>query len=158
MSSIKMQMEGLDELRKTLQQLPEHLIKEASDIVIAHAELAQREVQDAYPVRTTNLHPTARRRTPWFPPGNLKARVRMVKNRAVVFTSAVVQSRAPHAWLYENGTKGRPRKTDKGWNRGPMPEAPLDKKMIPRVMRIRARMIKALIELVERAGLEVHQS
>jgi len=158
MSSIKMQMDGLDELRNTLHKLPEHLVDEASDIIVAHAEQAQREVQDAYPVRTTNLHPTARRRTPWYPPGNLKGRVRILKNRAVVFTSAIVQSRAPHAWLYENGTKGRNRTTDKGWNRGAMPEAPLDKKMIPRVIRIRARMVKALMELLQREGFELHQS
>jgi len=158
MSNIKMQMDGLDELRSALLKLPADLIEEASDIVLAHADQAEREVRDAYPVRTTNLHPTARRQTPWYPPGNLKARVRGVKNRTVVFTSAIVQSRAPHAWLYENGTKGLKRRTDKGWNRGAMPEAPLDKKMIPRVIRIRARMVKALIELVERAGFEVHQS
>ena len=158
MSNIQIQMNGLDELRQTLQKLPEHLIEEASDIIIAHAEQAQREVQDNYPVRTTNLHPTARRRTPWYPPGNLKARVRILKNRTLVFTSALVQSRAPHAWLYENGTKGHKRQTDKGWNRGAMPEAPLDKKAIPRFIRIRARMVKALTELLQREGFEVHQS
>jgi len=155
-SNIKMQMDGLEELRKALEKLPEHLIEEATGIILTHAEQAQREVQDAYPVRTTNLNRRSARTGKWFPPGILKARVHILKDRGLVFARALVQSRAPHAWMYENGTVAR--RTDKGWNRGRMPEAPLDKKMIPRVIRIRARMVKALIALVERAGFEVHQS
>ena len=158
MSSIKMQMDGLNELRDALHKLPEDLLEEAADIVIAHAEEARREIQEAYPVRTTNLNRRSSRTGKWFPPGILKARVTSLKNRSLIATSALVQSRAPHAWIYEHGTEGRKRRTDKGWNRGAMPEAPLERRMIPKAIKWRARMVKALTELVQRAGFEVHQS
>jgi hypothetical protein len=153
MSSIQLQMDGLDELRDALQKLPEDLANEAADIVLAHADRAQQEITAGYPIRSSNLHPTPRRKSKWFPPGNLHARVVTLKNRSLISTAAIVQSRAPHAWLFENGSATR--RTDRGSNRGKMPAAPMSQRMIPKVIRIRARMVAALIALVERAGFEV---
>jgi hypothetical protein len=131
-------------------------MNEAADIVIDHAERARQEVEAGYPVRTTNLNPTPRRKTRYFPPGNLKARVISLKNRSLVSTAALVQSRAPHAWIFENGTGTR--RTDRGAHRGKMPAAPVSQRMIPKVIRWRARMTQALIALVERAGFTISKA
>ena len=154
MSKIQLQMDGLDEFCDALRRLPQDLADEAATVVLDYAQRAQREVQNGYPVRTTNLNRRSSRTGRWFPPGILKARVTVLKNKALVSTSALVQSRAPHAWIYENGTRNR--STDKGYDRGEMPEAPVERKMIPKVVRIRAQMKLALIEIVRRAGFEVN--
>ena len=141
MSKIQLQMIGLDELRAELRRLPEDLAKEAADIVLAHAEAAQRDIVNGYPTGPT---------------GNLKRRVIILKNRALVSTSAVVQSRAPHAWIFEHGT--RRRRTDKGYSRGRMPEADPAQQMIPKAIRWRRRMTDALIALVRRFGMQVDEA
>lgn len=150
MSNNRLLFEGMDELRAQLHALPEDLATEAEEIVIAHAEGAKREIEAAYPIRATNLHPTERRKSTWFPPGNLHSRVTSVTSRSRVTTSAIVKSRAPHAFIFEKGTGNRV--TNRGWNRGRMPAAPDAQRMIPKVIRWRRRMVDALKELVLRHG------
>jgi len=143
-SRIILQMNGLDELRAQLRRLPEELATEAGDIVLAHAEGAQREIVSGYPTG-----PGSKK----FPPGTLKGRVSIERNRSKVTTAAIIRSRAPHAVIFERGTVRR--MTDKGYNRGRMPEASDAQRMIPKVIRWRRKMVDALIELVRRAGFEV---
>lgn len=131
-------MLGLAELRAALRQLPAELTADADAIVLAHAEDAHRVIEDAYPVGKT---------------GNLKAGVTTERNRSRFATSAIVRSRARHANLFERGTKAR--FTKRGWARGTMPEADVAKRMIPKVIRARQRMVNALVGLVKRAGFEV---
>jgi hypothetical protein len=139
MSHNRLVLSGLDELRMVLRNLPEDLAAEAGDIVSAHAEAAQREIVQNYPTGPT---------------GNLKRRVTIEQHRSTVTTMATVRSRAPHAHFFERGTGNR--RTDRGWNRGRMPEAPEAQRMIPKVIRIRRKMVDALIEVVRRAGFEVN--
>jgi hypothetical protein len=152
----KLELKGLTEFRKALQNLPEDLREEADVIVQAQADEALRQIQAVYPVRTTNLSPGPRRKTRFFPPGNLRARVTRSREERSRFTSrAIVRSRAPHAHLFEEGTKRR--KNAKGANRGAMPQAPIGQRMIPIVIRRRRVMVEALKDVVRKAGFQVNE-
>lgn len=139
--SAAIQWSGLTEFRNALRQLPQALTGEAHAIVVAHAEYAAGEVQRGYPQGPT---------------GNLRRRVTMEVNTSRFSAGAIVRSRAPHSKIYENGTKVR--RTDRGFNRGAMPEPPSANKMIPKVIRHRARMVNALMAMCERNGLIVRAS
>jgi hypothetical protein len=134
-SNNKLQLNGLDELRRQLRELPEDLAREGGVIVTAHAEDAQRRVQTAYPEGPT---------------GNLKRGV--TANRAADSSrfgaKAIVRSRAPHAWLFENGVRGK----------APRRETPVNQQAIPIFIQVRRVMVQALIQLVQRAGLTVTSS
>lgn len=141
--SASVKLEGLDELRAELRQLPETLKSEAASIVLEAAESCKRETQAAYPSRT----------------GNLRRGVTMnvdANNRAGV--SARVKSGAHHAHLYDRQTPSNVRKTNSGANRGRMPAAPEAQRMIPIAIRARRRMVMQLIDMVQRQGLEVTSS
>jgi len=133
-------LEGLDEFRAALRRLPDELAQEAGVIVLAQAEMAKDQIQRAYPQG---------------PSGNLRGRVTVNKESANIRygARAVVRSRAPHSHLYEYGSKTR--RTDNGANRGAMPEAPDQNKMVPIVQRRRRAMVAALIDMVRKAGLVV---
>lgn len=150
MSNFKLQMDGLAELRQQLRNLPEDLAKEAGEIVKFHAEAAASEIENNYPVRTTNLRPGLHRKSSWFPPGNLVRRVTTATTLSRVSMQAIVRSRAPHAHLFEFGTERRT--TDRGANRGRMPKAPASQAMIPKVIRWRRKMVDALKALCLRHG------
>ncbi len=143
-------MSGLEELRAELRKLPEDLATEAGDIVLAHAEMAKRDVQAGYPVRTSNMNPGPNRKTPWYPPGNLQRRITVQRNRSKVASAASVRVTAPHAAIFEFGTDKRT--TEKGWNRGRMPKADEATAAIPKFMRARFRMVEALKEMVRRVS------
>lgn len=134
---VKIQWQGLSEFKQALQNLPEHLTDEASEIVISAAKGAASTVQSNYPRRT----------------GNLKRGVKVTTQRDKASVSARVISGAPHSIIYEKGT--RRRRTDKGWNRGAMPPAPTGRAMIPTVIRARELMVQRLIDLLQREGLLV---
>lgn len=137
--SASVRIEGLEELRGALRNLPETLKAEAAAIVDAHAREAQRAVATAYPQGPT---------------GNLKRRVSVTSNAGRRFIAeSIVKSAAPHAALFEFGTKQRT--TKNGANRGRMPAAPPNEAAIPIFIRLRKRMQAALIELVTRNGFEV---
>lgn len=138
--SVTLQMNGLTELYRDLRRLPTDLADEAGTIVIAHAELAERQIETGYPEGPT---------------GNLRRGVTTEKNRSKFGSSAIVRSRAKHAFIFEKGTVGR--RTSKGYNRGRMPEANVAQQMIPKVIRARRRMVEALKDLVRRAGFEVSE-
>lgn len=129
---------GLQELKTALRNMPEELAGEASHIVEATANGAAAEVRRAYPSKSGRLiggvHVTH------FEGGKVAA-------------GAVLKSSAPHSHLFERGTRSR--KTDKGWNRGSMPEAPENRKMVPIVVKARRRMYSLLTEMLRRAGFVI---
>lgn len=135
---VRLQWQGMNEFKEALRKLPEHLANEAGEIVVASAEGAARTIQANYPQGPT---------------GNLKRGVTVSRERSRVSTAAKVTSRAPHAHLFEFGT--RRRMTNNHANRGVMPEAPASQAFIPAVIRARARMTDALIALLEREGFLV---
>ena len=153
MSSVKLEIQGLDELRQALRNLPKDLTNEASVIVQAHAEEAKRQIEAGYPIRTTGLHPTDRRKSKWFPPGTLKHSISIDRTYSAFTTRSIVKSRAKHAHLFEYGTGAR--KQGNGKVVGRMPVGPQAELMIPKVQRIRRRMVAALVELVRKAGFVV---
>jgi len=137
--SVKLNFDGMNELRAALQALPDDLAEEAAGIVTATAQEAKSSIQGGYPMGPT---------------GNLRNRVTATNNAAHRAAAvSIVKSAAPHASIFEYGTKRR--HTSKGWNRGKMPQPPEAERMIPKVIRLRARMVSQLIELVRRAGFEV---
>ncbi len=136
--SVTLRLDGLAELRAALRALPEELTSEANDIVLGHAATAAREIETGYPQGPT---------------GNLKARVSALSQRSRLSANAIVSSRAPHASLFEKGTKVR--RTNSGANRGIMPKASPEQAFIPKAIRARRAMEADLVELVRRAGFEV---
>lgn len=139
MSQNKLQLDGLSELRDALRSLPEDLALEAGGIVRQHADDARSLIEAAYPQGRT---------------GNLKRGVTVEHNSSKFAASAIVRSRAKHASIYERGTA--PRRTAAGANRGRMPPAPEGHRMIPIVVRVRSRMVQALIDFVRAKGFQVN--
>lgn len=131
-------MRGLSELRAALRKLPGDLTDEASEIVMRAADGAKAEVVGAYPERE----------------GRLRRGVTVDRSKGQFTHRAIVRSRAPHAHLFEFGTKARRNKS--GANRGSMPKAPQSHAMLPIVIRRRRAMVDALIDLVRRAGFQVN--
>lgn len=131
-------LDGLAELRAALRQLPEELADEANTIVLSNAEHAGREIEAGYPVGPT---------------GNLRGRVSTVTSRSRLSAGALVQSRAPHAYIFEKGTQVRHARN--GANRGRMPAASPSQAFIPKAIRARKKMEAELVELVRRAGFTV---
>ena len=132
---------GLNELRRALNALPQDLAQEAHAIVHAHAVSAERDIEQGYPEGPT---------------GNLKGGVTLSIEGARAGVTAIVRSRAPHASIFERGT--RRRMTRKGANRGTMPQPPFSQRMIPKAIAWRERMYRALIAMCERHGLLVTKS
>ena len=138
--SVKLSLVGLQELRQALQKLPEELTREAAGIVEEAANDAKRQVYLSYPTKT----------------GNLRKGLRVTQNAGRRFgTTAVLKSASPHASIFEFGTERRT--TNKGANRGRMPEATEAEAFIPKAIRARRKMIRQLIELVRRAGFTVNE-
>jgi hypothetical protein len=133
--TVRINFEGLNELRDGLSHLTQELTDKASAIVSATAQQVDLEVQANYPSRT----------------GNLKRGVSFKVERSGVSTRGVVRSAAPHAHLIENYTGNR-RETRSGANRGVMPASPIDERVGPRASRARHRMYDQLIEIVKEAG------
>ncbi len=136
--SVRVQLQGMEEFRQALRNLPADLAAEADVVVQAQANEMARAAESGYPEGPT---------------GNLKAGITVEHNRSKFFTGAIVKSRAKHAFIFENGTK--PRQTRTGANRGAMPKPPEAERFIPKAIRARARMTSALVDLVRRAGFEV---
>lgn len=142
MSVARVELVGLEEFRAALRNLPRQLTNEAGAIIMAHADEARRRVQDGYPEGPT---------------GNLRSGVTLKVERSSQYGAfAQVRSRAPHASIFENGTKVR--RTRSGANRGAMPKPPARARMIPTVVVQRARMVHALKAMLERNGLLVSES
>lgn len=138
--SARVELLNIASFRDALRRLPEELQQEADVVVEAHAMEAARAVQQGYPEGPT---------------GNLKRGVTTEINRSKFYAAGIVKSRAKHAFIFEKGTQRR--QTAKGYNRGAMPEASEPERAIPKFIRIRARMTRALVDVVRRAGFEVSE-
>lgn len=135
-------IDGRDEFRAALRNLPDALKGEAASIVVEAASQAERDITAAYPMGPT---------------GNLKRGVTMnVESSSKFGASARVKSNAKHVHIFEKGTVVR--HTNSGANRGRMPPAPSSQQMIPIVIRARRRMVQQLIDMVQKHGLVVTQS
>lgn len=143
--SAKVEWRGLVEFRQALHNLPADLADEAQGIVTSHAQEAERLVQQAYPVGPGNPRKG-------YQGGNLKAGVRMTQQHTRLGARATVRSGAPHAHIFEDGTR---RRSYKGADRGVMPKAPDNQRMIPIVVRVRRRMYLQLITMLQKAGFQV---
>lgn len=132
-----LEFRGLKELRRDLKALPPMLKLDGGARVVAAANQAAADIRNQMPDHGT---------------GNLKRGVGVRVQPAGSTHGARMQVRnnAPHAWLYENGTK--PRKTRKGAYRGVMTAFHV---FIP-VMQERRRVLEAeLRDVIKQAGLEV---
>jgi len=137
--SVSVNLIGIEAFRAALRNLPETLRQEADVVVQAQADAMAREAQQAYPEGPT---------------GNLRRGVTVRTLRSSYSVAAQVRSRAPHAHIFEQGTKVR--RTDKGYNRGAMPQASDADRFVPKAIRARRRLTSALIDIVRRAGFEVN--
>lgn len=137
---VRINFDGMNELRSALQALPQELANEAAGIVGTYAKQAEVETENGYPIGPT---------------GNLRRRVTLSVQSNNASVKAIVSSRAPHAWIFEHGTGNRV--TRNGANRGRMPQARPEQRMIPKVQRIRARMVNALIAFVREKGFVVNE-
>ena len=98
--SLNVSWSNLDALYKELAALPQALHGEANAILLESAQAAKAEISAAYP-----LGPGNRRRG--IAPGGLKRGLVLTPARGRLFAGAVLRNRAPHAWIYEHGTKPR---------------------------------------------------
>lgn len=135
--SVKVQFNGLDELRAALRSLPADLTAEAGRITETYANAAAVAIRTAYPTGPT---------------GNLKAGVTVTRfDQGKLAAGAVVKNRAKHAAIFEYGTQAR--HSSLGYNRGSMPPG---KVFIPIAMAKRRQMWEALKAMVTRYGLKVN--
>lgn len=139
MSHNHFEFDGLADLREALRTLPQTLKAESSHIVIGAANGAAARIKGNYTRGKT---------------GNLIAGVEVKEVSAgSVGVAAVVVSKSPHAWMYENGTQVR--HTGKGAYRGVMPAAPPGRAFIPAVIKARRKMYEDLKDVLVRNGLVV---
>jgi hypothetical protein len=135
----RIRLDGLDDIKAALRDLPATLRDDAAAIVHKHADDAAASIRDQYPLGNT---------------GNLRAGVRVEVVATGPFGVKVqVRSTAKIAWIYENGTEFT-RYTRAGHiSRGRMPAG---KVVIPTAIRERGAMFTELVGVLERAGLTVH--
>ena len=150
-NDMRFRWDGLDELRWHLQHLPEELTGFAQDTVRQAANRAAQRITHRYPVsgvrkRTRERVSSTGRR--------LAASVTVKEDLSHYGARAIVQSRAPHAHLWEWGTGQR--RTAKGWNRGAMrPSTYGAPVFVPIVEEERAWMYARMIEQLRHAGVEL---
>lgn len=132
----RLELDGMDDFRAALRQLPPHLRDDGSEIVQTAAEWAEKEIAAVYREHKES--------------GNLLDHLKLETKENDFGTSAVLKSTAKHAHIFEDGTAVR--KTKSGANRGFMPGFNV---FVPTVIRKRNWMHDQLIKLLERAGFEV---
>lgn len=133
--SVKLNWDGLADLKDALRRLPEELTSDGSGIVTSTGNEAEREIVSAYPSRT----------------GNLKKGVRVSKVEGGRFGAGVtVKNTAKHANIFENGTQARHNAL--GANRGSMPPGHV---FIPIMSRKRRQMYDELKQMLVEHGLKV---
>jgi hypothetical protein len=141
----KLILDGLDDMKQYLRQLPETLRDDARAIVHKHVDDAEAEIRAGY-TRMTKSAAYGVESTGNLLAGLLQTSPRLVSRFGV---GIVLRSRAPHAWLVENGSELR---SFKGAPRGRMPAAHV---FVPAAMRARRGMWRDLVALLERNGLVV---
>lgn len=123
---------GLDELKAELKNLPTTMTTETGHLAQANANSAAVDIRGAYPART----------------GNLRNGVKVeVIEKGPYRTGRRVINRAPHAWIFDNGTQAR--HTAIGANRGSMPPGRV---FVPRIIKWRRRFLDQLKAALLRQG------
>lgn len=138
MASVKVQMEGLDELRAELRKLPSDLNRKARDRVIGTANAAAADLGQAYDRSRVT--------------GNMRRGIKVKVEETETTTTAQVRSTSPHAHLWEFGTEVR--RTQKLLNRGEAP-AHYDQGLVGIAQRKRRQLNTNLVDIVREAGFEV---
>lgn len=133
--SARVQWEGLDEFLREFGAIPRELHDEGMNIIRGETEGAAVEIAQEY-----GRHQHT---------GRLARSVRTSYPSSTVLVG-LVRSAAPHSHLFEFGTKSR--KTFKNANRGTMPATSVT---VPIARRRRARMARAMVELLRRKGFQV---
>jgi hypothetical protein len=148
MAKAELQWDGLAELGEWLHGLPEELQGEAASLVTYHARNAEGQLLVRYPSVSGHLRRGVRLQQSLLKSGSVRA---------------VLVSKAPHAHLYESGTKVRmgrggrargkgSRSHGKLANRGAMPAFHTFRDVVgPN----RERLLEDLIGLLERRGFVV---
>jgi hypothetical protein len=137
MAAVNLFLDGLDELRKALRDMPDELTNDAMAIVATAAEDTASEVRSVYPA------------------GPMREGVDVTDRSHQYQAKFVVQSHTPQANWWEFGTQNR--HTQQGWNRGAEP-AHKDRGLIAIAKRHRATMHAALVALVRSAGFMVTET
>jgi hypothetical protein len=138
----QLRINGIEELRKALLELPKQLVAESAAIVQAQGAEAMRQIEAAYPKRSGNLA------------DGLRLEIRRDAASAGASVKNIARFRrgpwAAGAWIFEKGSG--PRQWASGKKTGKMPAGHV---FIPIAMQRRRIMTAALVDLVERAGLHV---
>jgi hypothetical protein len=140
--SASFRIDGLDELKAELRDLPQQLAGEARHIIEGAANRAVTDIKSKY---GDVKHLT----------GNLRDHVSQEElSGDGLGVDIKVLSSAPHAWLFEYGSQARHYYTKAGvlHETGIMPGTPA---FVPAMEKNRLAMWEAIRDLLERAGLEV---
>jgi hypothetical protein len=138
-------IDGLDDLKRALRDLPEVLTDDAGDLVRAAAQNAAGGIRAGYAKVK----------------GNLQNGVAVVEEGGARYGVRYrVRSKAPHAYLYEYGTQARHYITEAGKRHatGIMPAAPPGRAFVPKMIDARARLYDELGWLLVRNGLAVRRA
>lgn len=129
----RIRLDGVEDFRRQLLELPETIATEAREIVHNAAENASEEIRGRYTSQT------------------LKAAMKVThKDDGPLHARSIVENTSHLSNWFENGTEERHTKLNQ--NRGRMPPAHI---FVPIAMRARRRMEDVLMELVRRTGLRV---
>jgi hypothetical protein len=115
---------GLDSFKRELQVLTSDLVSEAEGILVESAFAAGDAIRASYP----------------YVEGALQRGVTVIPSRGIVLAGAELKNLAPHAYIYEHGTKVRANKA--GDNRGFLHPTPT---FIPIAAAYRERAIQDVI-------------
>lgn len=150
----KLTWDGLDEMAAQLFRLPIDLREGGERLTQSHAATFAARLAATYPLGSAGRVYRSRRakRGKLIVPGGLKRGVRLITrpSRHPFGALAIVESAAPHAWIFENGTVVR--QTRAMANRGAMPRGHV---FIPMAQRQRRLLEADLMRLAERQGLTV---
>lgn len=142
-----MKWDGLQDFYVALRKLPVELRDDATDIIVDAADAAYTAIYQSYPSEPT---------------GNLRKLLAVRPPTMGAFGADVLLvNRAPHAWLYDNGTEARHYTTKGGklhatgamWGKSSPPHT-----FVRNAIRERLRMYEQLIALLESKGLWVSGS
>lgn len=133
----ELRIDGLDELKEALRQLPAELAAEAADAIDNTVEVTAASLVQSYPRGDT---------------GNLRNGVKHSVIRSDFGAVGEVKSTSPHAHLWEFGTQNRT--TRQGWNRGKL-EAQYNRGLVGISLRERKKLNEQLIGIVRKAGFVV---
>jgi hypothetical protein len=132
-------IDGLDELIEQLRQLPRELTDEASSIMEAFAQKAEREIYNAYPDVT----------------GDLRDHLSTKTERTEFGVIVTVKNSSKLAYIYENGTAARHYITKRNGVKHLTGAMPVGNAFIPPMSRNRRAAYEAIAKLMEAKGLEV---